>query len=317
MLEKTMETLGGLVLQGAILLLLAPLFEGLIKKTKARFQCRVGASILQPYYDIIKYLKKDAVISDKASWLTRAAPYITFAAVITAGLFVPMFIVSVPRGFAGDIIMVVYLLGLARFFTALAALDAGSSFGGMGSNREMALSAIIEPALLLALFTVCLLAGTTRLGEIVQLMAEKQWNLIDPSYALALLAMFIVVIAETGRIPVDNPDTHLELTMIHEGMLLEYSGRYLGLMLWAAEIKQLVMLNLFISAFIPWGMALNFSGFTTIVAMFVYGLKLIFLGILLAVIETAYAKMRLYKVPKLLASSMALSVLAVIMRVVM
>ncbi|MCE5285319.1 MAG: NADH-quinone oxidoreductase subunit H [Pelosinus sp.] len=317
MLEQMIQMAGWIVLQTAILLLLAPLVQGLIKKSKARLQSRIGPSILQPSYDIIKYLKKDAVISDKASWLTRVAPYIAFTAVITAGLLVPTFIVNAPLGVAGDIIMVIYLLGLARFFTALAALDAGSSFGGMGSSREMALGAIIEPAFLLALFTVCLLSGTTKLGQIVQVMSGKEWALIDPSYALAFLAMFIVVIAETGRIPVDNPDTHLELTMIHEGMLLEYSGRYLGLMLWAAEIKQLIMLNLFISAFLPWGMALDWSSIGAGAAIFIYGLKLALLGILLAVIETAYAKMRLYKVPKLLAASMALSVLAVIMRVVM
>lgn len=313
MLNKFIEA----VAQALILLLFAPFIQGIIKKTKARLQNRIGPSIWQPYYDIIKYLKKDAVISDKASWLTSLAPYITFTAVLTAGLLVPTFIVEAPLGFAGDIIMVVYLLGLARFITALAALDAGSSFGGMGSSREMALGAVFEPALLLALFTVCLLSGTTKLGQIAQVMAEKQWNLIDPSYALAFLAMLAVVIAETGRIPVDNPDTHLELTMIHEGMLLEYSGRYLGLMVWAAQIKQLIVLNLFISAFLPWGIFFNWGGIETVLAILMYVLKLSCIGIFLALIETAYAKMRLYKVPKLMASSMVLSVLAVIMRVVM
>lgn len=305
------------MLQAAILMLLAPFIQGLIKKLKAGLQSRIGPPIFQSYYDIIKSLKKDAVISEQASWLTKVTPYITFTSVITAGLLVPTFIANAPLSFAGDVIMVVYLLGLARFFTALTALDAGSSFGGMGSSREMALGAIIEPALLLALFTVCLSSGTTKLGQIVQIIAEKQWNLIDPSYGLALLAMLTVLIAEIGRIPVDNPDTHLELTMIHEGMLLEYSGRYLGLMMWAAQIKQLVMLNLFISMFFPWGIAFNWSGKGLTAAIFIYLLKLVALVIVLAFIETAYAKIRLFKVPKLLASSMALSVLAVIMRVVM
>ncbi|MFZ5612141.1 formate hydrogenlyase [Desulforamulus profundi] len=311
------QTVGWTLLQAAILMLLAPFIQGLIKKLKAGLQSRIGPRIFQSYYDIIKSLKKDAVISEQVSWLTKVTPYITFTSVITAGLLVPTFIANAPLSFAGDVIMVVYLLGLARFFTALTALDAGSSFGGMGSSREMALGAIIEPALLLALFTVCLSSGTTKLGQIVQIIAEKQWNLIDPSYGLALLAMLTVVIAEIGRIPVDNPDTHLELTMIHEGMLLEYSGRYLGLMMWAAQIKQLVMLNLFISTFFPWGIAFNWSGKGLTAAIFIYLLKLVALGIVLAFIETAYAKIRLFKVPKLLASSMALSVLAVIMRVVM
>lgn len=317
MLEQIIQTVGWTILQAVVLILLAPLIQGLIKKSKAGLQNRIGPNLLQPYYDIIKSFKKDAVISDQASWLTRATPYITFSAAITAGLLVPTFISTAPLSFAGDLIMIVYLLGVARFFTALAAIDAGSSFGGMGASREMALGAIIEPAMLLALFTVCLLSGTTRLEQIIQIMSQKQWDLIEPSYGLALLAMVIVLIAEVGRIPVDNPDTHLELTMIHEGMLLEYSGRYLGLMMWAAQIKQLIMLNIFISTFLPWGIAFTGSLTELAPAIVIYVLKLFLLSIILAIIETSYAKIRLFKVPRLLASSIALSILAVIMRVFM
>ena len=216
-------------------MLLAPLLQGLIKKLKARLQNRIGPPLLQSYYEIWKDMKKDAVISEHASWLTRFTPYIAWATIVTAGLLVPNIAIDAPLGFAGDVLMVVYLFGMARFFTALAGLDSGSAFGGMGSSREMAIGAIIEPALLLAIFGSCLAGKTTKIGQIALSVAQQQWDFIDPAYGLAVLAMLVVVLAETGRIPVDNPDTHLELTMIHEAMLLEYSGRYLGLMMWAAQ----------------------------------------------------------------------------------
>ncbi|MFC7443018.1 respiratory chain complex I subunit 1 family protein [Laceyella putida] len=303
------------LLQAVLLLLMAPFIQGIIKKVKARLQNRIGPSVWQPYYDLIKYMKKDAVISNHASWLTVATPYITFTAILTAGLFVPTFMAGTPLGFVGDLILIVYLFGLARFFTALAGLDAGSSFGGMGSSREMALSAIAEPALLLATFVVFLTSGTTNLDQLIPVLATQGRGWVEPAYVLAFLAMLIVVITETGRIPVDNPDTHLELTMIHEGMLLEYSGRYLGLMMWASQMKQLLILSLFINFFFPWGLAVDWNVSAVFLSFFLYLLKLVALGVLLALIETIYAKIRLFKVPKLLASSMVLSILAVLIRV--
>ena len=312
-----MQTLLWTTIQLALLIMLAPLLQGLIKKTKARLQNRIGPPLLQSYYEIGKDLQKDAVISEHASWLTRATPYVVWSTIITAGLLTPMFAVDTPLGFAGDIFMLVYLFGLARFFTALAGLDSGSAFGGMGSSREMAIGAIIEPALLLAIFGVCLAGKTTKIGQIAWGLAEQQWDYVDPAYGLAVLAMLVVVLAETGRIPVDNPDTHLELTMIHEAMLLEYSGRYLGLMMWAAQIKQLVILNLFISLFFPWGIATGTEIQSLLMAALLYGAKLVALAIVLAVVETLYAKVRLFKAPTLLSSSMALSVLVIILRIVM
>ncbi|MDP4126966.1 MAG: NADH-quinone oxidoreductase subunit H [Bacillota bacterium] len=303
-------TIATVFLQGILLVLIAPLIQGIIKKTKARLQSRIGPGIFQPYYDLFKYLRKDAVISSHASWLTIATPYIAFTAVLTAGLLVPTFITYNPLGFMGDILLIVYLFGMARFFTALTALDAGGSFGGMGSSREMAFSAIAEPALLLAVFAVLLPGGgTTKLSLLIEGLTKSGWSWLEPSYILAFIALFIVVIVETGRIPFDNPDTHLELTMIHEGMLLEYSGRYLGLMFWAAQMKQVLILSLFINLFFPWGIALDYGPYV-LVAVLVYVVKLIVLGCLLAVIETMFAKMRLFKVPKLLFSSMLLSLLA-------
>ncbi|WP_018133524.1 respiratory chain complex I subunit 1 family protein [Effusibacillus pohliae] len=307
-------TIGNALLQTMTLLLVAPLYQGIIKKTKARLQNRIGPSVLQPYHDLVKYLKKDAVISNHASWLTVATPYIVFAAILTAGLFVPAFQADPPFGFVGDMILIVYLFGLARLFTALTALDAGGSFGGMGSSREMALSAIAEPALLLAAFVLFLSGGTTKLDRLIQVLAAREWNWIEPSYALAFVAMLIVVIAETGRIPVDNPDTHLELTMIHEGMLLEYSGRYLGLMMWAAQIKQLLVASLFINLFFPWGLEVSGTADGVFFSFLLYLLKLVGLGVVLAFIETLYAKIRIFKVPKLLLSSMVLSLLAILIR---
>lgn len=186
----------------------------------------------------------------------------------------------------------------------------------MGSSREMALSAIAEPALLLAIFAVLLSSGTTRLGSLDQLLAEHNWNWFEPSYVLAFLAMLIAVIAETGRIPADNPDTHLELTMIHEGMLLEYSGRYLGLMIWAAQIKQLLILTLFVNLFFPWGLTGDLSFVHVVASLVLYFIKLVGMGILLAFIETLYAKIRIFKVPKLFVFSMALSLLAIFIQAV-
>jgi len=311
MIEQT----GAALLQVLVLLILAPFIQGVIKKVKARLQNRIGPAIWQPYRDLLKYLKKDAVISKHASWLTIVTPYISFITVLTAGLFVPTYIVHAPLEYAGDIIVIIYLFALVRFFTALSSLDAGSSFGGMGSSREMALSAIAEPALLLAVVSVLLVSGTTKLGQVIEMIVYQAWNIIDPSYVLACLAMLIVVVAETGRIPVDNPDTHLELTMIHEGMLLEYSGRYLGLMVWAAQMKQLLVLSLFINLFFPWGIAPGGSLVQILPAFGLYVLKLVVMGIILALIETAYAKIRLFQVPRLLASSMVLSLLAIVVRV--
>ena len=304
------------LLQALLLILLAPLLQGMIKKVKALLQNRLGPPLLQSYYEIWKDLNKAAVISEHASWLTRFTPYIVWATMVTAGLMAPTFVVDAPLGFVGDVLMVVYLFGTARIFTALAALDSGSAFGGMGSSREMAVGAIIETALLLAIFGACLAGKSTIISRITLSVAEQRWDFIDPAYGLAVLAMLIVVMAETGRIPVDNPDTHLELTMIHEAMLLEYSGRYLGLMMWASQVKQLVVLNIFISLFFPWGMAAEWTSSGLGEAGLLYLLKLMVLAIVLAVVETFYAKVRLFKAPPLLSSSMALSVLVIILRVV-
>lgn len=311
-----METVLWSIGQLLFVVLIAPLVQGIIKKTKARLQNRLGSDIVQPYRDILKYLRKDAVIAKDASWLTRATPYIALTAASCVALLVPTLYIKAPLGFTGDMILIVYLFAVMRFFMAIAALDSGSAFGGMGSSREMVMSAICEPALLLAMIAVLLSVGTTNVSEVVMVLVQRDWNIFDYGYWLAWLAFLIVLIAETGRIPYDNPDTHLELTMLHEAMLLEYSGRYFGIMQLAVYVKQTLLFTIFANLFMPWGISDELTGIAMVLGVAIYLLKIIGIGILLAVIETAYAKIRIFKIPKLLGSSMALSVLAIIIQIV-
>jgi len=304
-----------MICQVLLVLFIAPLIEGIIKKVKARLQNRIGADLVQPYRDLFKYLRKDAVLAKEASWLTRTTPYLVFAIAVGSASLLPMAALYSPLTFTGDIILLVYLFAVVRFFLAITALDSGSAFGGMGSSREMIMSAICEAALLLAAIAVLMQVGTTNLGVIVESLLTGGRDLFNYAYWLSFVAFLLVVIVETGRIPYDNPDTHLELTMIHEAMLLEYSGRYWGLLHWALLVKQILVFTLFIDLFIPWGIAQEFTGLALVEGSVFYLLKVILLGILLAVIETVYAKMRLFKVPKLLAVSMALSVLAIVLQI--
>ncbi len=289
------------LLQIVFLMALAPLVQGIIKKIKALFQSRRGPSIFQSYFDLIKFLKKDQVVSEQASWIFHITPYICMISVLTVGALVPVIGVSVPLGFAGDALVVVYLFAVMRFFMALAGLDTGSAFGGMASSREMMVASLAEPALLLSLFTLALTAGSLNLSGMVQKLADLKIAVISPSYLLVFVAFVMVVLAETGRIPVDNPTTHLELTMIHEGMILEYSGRYLALMEWSAWIKQLILFTLLANLFAPWEIHLLW-----------YPPKILVLAILVACIESSVAKLRLFRIPDLLAVSTALSILALI-----
>lgn len=308
------ETISYAFGQALLIMFFAPLVQGIIKKVKARLQNRIGSDIVQPYRDIFKYLRKDAVIAKDASWLTRATPYIAFAATLAAGLLMPSVFFQAPLGMTGDAIMIIYLFAVVRFFFAITALDAGSSFGGMGSSRDMVMSALCEAALFLVLIAVLLGVGTTNISSIVATIIQQEWDLFDAGHWLMCIAFLIVVIAETGRIPYDNPDTHLELTMLHEAMMLEYSGRYWGLVSWAVMMKQTLLFTMFVNLFIPWGIAADLSPDSLIIGFIVYIIKVIGVGVLLAVVETAYAKIRLFKVPRLLASSMALSLLAIVLQ---
>lgn len=287
-----------LILSQIVLILgLAPLVQGIIKTIKARLQFRQGPGPFQPYHDLAKYFKKDAVVSEHSSWVFRASPLVTFAAVAIAGIFVPVLWTRAPFGLAGDLLAVTYLFALGRFFTALAGLDAGSTFGGMGSSREMTVSSLVEPALLLSLFVVALTAGSSSLGDIAAAVVRGGPVSLTLPHLLAMTGFIIVGIAEMGRIPVDNPDTHLELTMIHEGMLLEFSGRYLGLAFWAAWSKQMIILTIIADVFLPWGIATELTVPALALSVLAFAVKMILLSVIFAFVETSFAKMRLFKVP--------------------
>jgi formate hydrogenlyase subunit 4 len=300
------------ILQLLAVIALAPLLSGIIKKIKAFFQVRRGPSVFQPYYDIAKLLQKDSVISQNVSWVFHAAPIVSFVAVLTAGLLIPIFITELPLGFAGDLIAVVYLFALARFFTALASLDAGSSFGGMGGSREMFVASLVEPAMMLSIFAIALNVGSTNLSYISQTVSAMGIDAVSPYQILAFVALFIIAIAETGRIPVDNPATHLELTMIHEAMILEYSGKQLAIVEVAAMIKQLLVFSLLANIFFPWGIASGVSAAAIIIALLVYFVKIVILGAVMAMVETSTAKWRLFRLPELLSISLMFSFLALV-----
>lgn len=286
-------------------LLFAPLLNGLIKKSKAHWQNRTGPVLLQPWFDIWKYLGRESVVSEHASWVFRLAPYVYFAGHLAAAALVPMLAATSPAGGFGDVILLVGLLALARFMLALAALDTASNFGGMGASRELAFASLVEPALLISLFALAIPAGSTALSALVGDGG------ITVARLLALAGLFIVAIAETGRLPIDNPDTHLELTMAHEGMLLEYSGRPLGLLLWATHVKQLVILSLLVSIFFPWGIAREAGVLAMGVGLLVYIFKTAVLGLVLALVETTNVKLRIFRIPELLGAASLLGLLAV------
>jgi formate hydrogenlyase subunit 4 len=240
------------------------------------------------------------------------APYVVFLSALLAGLMVPMLTAQAPLSLFGGVLAVVGLLALGRFFLALGGLDPGSAFGGMGSSREMAIAAIAEPALMLGIFTVAIGAGSTDLSHIVQSNLGPLWKLLNPTHAMAFVALFIVLLAETGRIPVDNPATHLELTMIHEAMLLEYSGRYLALMEWGASIKQLVLMTLLANVFLPVGIATEATPAALGLSALAFLAKLLILAAEVVLVETTNAKLRLFRVPDLLSAAFVLATLALL-----
>jgi formate hydrogenlyase subunit 4 len=300
------------LVQLLVVVLGAPLLVGVVRRLKARLQGRRGANIFQPYADLRKLLVKEAVISENTSWIFRFTPYVLAATMLLAALVVPVLTTQTAFGFMGNIIVLMYLFLLGTFFLALAGLDAGSAFGGMGSSREMAVAALAEPTVMIAIFAIALRVGTTSLNNIITQSAADSLLLLNPGHLLAFMAFFIVTLAETGRLPVDNPTTHLELTMIHEAMVLEYSGRYLALVEWAAGMKLFLFLTLLANLFFPWGIALALTPPALGVALIALALKLGLLALGIALLETAVAKLRLFRVPELLSGSFTLALLAVI-----
>jgi formate hydrogenlyase subunit 4 len=303
-------------LQMALVLLLAPLLTGLIRKVKARLLRRRGSPIIQPYPDLVRLMRKEAVLAFNASWLFRAVPYLVFAAIWVAAALVPTFATGLLFSWSADLIAIIALLGSARFFLALAGMDVGTSFGGIGASREVMIASLAEPAMIMIIFTLALIAGSTQLSTIAEFMLSLQAGL-RVSLGLALMALIMVAIAENSRIPVDNPATHLELTMVHEAMVLEYSGRHLALIELAASIKLLLYISLIGCVFVPWGLAPADSTWDAYaVGIIAYIAKLTVGGCALALFETSIAKMRVFRVPAFLGAALMLGFLGVLLRFV-
>lgn len=310
-----MDLILSLAIQGVevlIVLALAPLLLGFTRKVKARLLRRQGPPLLQPYRDLLRLIRKEVVLAENASWLFRAGPYLIFAATWVAAALVPTFATGLEFSWAADLIAIIALLGSARFFLALVGMDVGTSFGGIGASREMMFASLAEPAMIMIVFTVALVAGSTQLSEVAGFMLEHAS--LRVSLGLALVALVIVALAENARIPVDNPATHLELTMVHEAMVLEYSGRHLALLELAAALKLLLYLSLIACVFVPWGLAAPGSGPAAyVVGVVSYLGKLLAGGLLLALFETSIAKMRVFRVPEFLGAALMLGLLGTLL----
>ncbi len=299
--------------QMALVLALAPLLAGFVRKVKARLLLRQGPPVAQPYRDLLRLARKEVVLAENASWLFRAAPYLIFAATWVAASLVPTFAVGLMFSWSADLIAITALLGGARFFLALAGMDAGTSFGGAGASREAMFSTLAEPAMMMMVFTIALLAGSTQLSTVSSFMASSDVGL-RVSLALALVALIIVALAENARVPVDNPATHLELTMVHEAMVLEYSGRHLAVIEMAAHLKLLLYASLIACLFAPWGQAEpGASAAALAIGGIAYLAKLAAFGLLLGVFETATAKMRVFRVAEFLGIALMLGLLGMLL----
>ncbi|MDA8083993.1 MAG: NADH-quinone oxidoreductase subunit H [Nitrospiraceae bacterium] len=298
-------------LQVALLIGGAPLFIGWVRMLKCWTQNRSSASIFQPYRDLAKLLSKDVVLAGNASWIFRFTPYLVFGTVILAGAVVPMLYLKLPLAPSADVIVLVGLFSIARFFTALAGMDIGTAFGGMGSSREMLVASLAEPAMLMAIFTVSLANRSTSLSHIAGVIYSGQ-SLFKPSLSFAFIAYILITLAETGRIPVDNPSTHLELTMLHEAMILEYSGRHLALIEWAGMMKLFIFMALGSALFFPMGIASVDDPLMIVIAGAVLLLKLAASAVVLVLIETGLAKMRLFRLTEFLGSAFLMATLGML-----
>jgi formate hydrogenlyase subunit 4 len=300
-------------IQMALVLALSPLLTGFVRKAKARLLRRQGPSVLQPYRDLVRLMRKEVVLADHASWLFRVTPYLIFATTWVAAALVPTFATGLLFSWSADLIAIVALLGSARFFLALAGMDVGTSFGGIGASREVMIAALAEPAMLMIVFSLALIAGSTQLSAVATYMASPNVGL-RVSLGMAMIALIMVAIAENGRIPVDNPATHLELTMVHEAMVLEYSGRHLAMIEFAASLKLLLYASLIVCVFAPWKLAILGAGpMAYAVSAAIYLAKLALAGFFLALFETATAKMRVFRVPEFLGAALMLGLLGTLL----
>jgi formate hydrogenlyase subunit 4 len=299
------------MLQIVVLLAVAPAFTGWVRMLKCWSQGRTSPGLFQPYRDILKLFSKEVVLAENASWIFRVTPYIVFGVVVLAGGVIPTLSADLPLAATADIIALVALFAIARFFTALAGMDVGTAFGGMGSSREMMIASLAEPAMLMAIFTVSLASKSTSLSQMVQVIYHGQ-SVLRPSIAFALLAFILIALAETGRIPVDNPATHLELTMIHEAMILEYSGRHLALIECAGMMKLFLYAMLGIASFFPKGISVTGDPAGIPSAFLFMTGKLFVIGIGLVLIETGLAKMRIFRVTEFLGTAFLFAALGML-----
>lgn len=304
------------ILETLLFIGLAPLLAGWIKRVKCRLQNRKAPSLFQPYRDLLKLYRKQPVVPRPASWVFRGAPYIVFASTVLAAAIVPLVAVNLPTARIADMIVLVGFFALGRTFQVLAGMDIGTAFGGMGSSREMTISSLAEPAMLMAVFTLAMSAHTTNLSQAMNYVLDTGL-VLRPSFVFAIGGLMLVAVAETGRIPVDNPATHLELTMIHEAMILEYSGRWLALIEWASQIKLMLYGVLITNIFFPWGIATDFSIGALARGLAVVVLKLAALAVVLALSEALFAKMRIFRVQEYLSFAYLLSILGVLSHIIL
>lgn len=303
-----------ITIQIIAMLLIAPLVNGIIKKAKAFSQKRTGPPVFQMYYDIHKWIRKSVVVSEVASPVYRVTPYIVFTTALVGAMLVPVSVSAVPgRGIPGDFIILVSVLALGRFFMMLAGLDTGSTFGGMGSSREAMISSLTEPSLLVCLFTAGLMAKSTSIYNMME-FTQVKWQglfIMNPAAILLFLALVTIIMMETARIPVDDPSTHLELTMVHEAMILEYSGRHLALMEYGAVIKQLIFITILANLLLPYGQITGFTGIVAVVlSLLIYLMKVALISLFIALVEINTVKFRLFSISNMAALSFILSFLA-------
>jgi formate hydrogenlyase subunit 4 len=293
------------IMQGLIIILLSPLMTGISRKVKARSQKRIGASIIQPYYDLAKMMTlKEEVTPKDASWIFVCAPWINFICISTAAFLIPIFLTYSPFGYAGDIFVLIGLFGLGKFFLILAAIDTGSMFGGLGGSREIMISSILEPFLFMAVFLASLTHGGTNISTIIG-EAAASTTPVSPIILFAVIALVIMIIIETGRLPFDNPATNLELTMVHKAMIFEYSGKSLALLEWASYVKQLILFSIVINLISPWGISLSTSPASILVGIAAYIGKVLLFAVILTFLEIRVAKWRLFRIPDMIAMAVA------------
>ena len=304
------------LLEILLALALAPLLSGWSRQCSAWLLNRKAPSLLLPYRTLHKLFNKESIVATHASPLFRAAPYLVFGCMLLACAIIPTLSTDLPLAPAADAIALVGLFALARVFISLAAMDVGTAFGSMGARREMLIGFLAEPALLMVLFSASLICQSTSLVTIVETLAHRELA-IYPGLAFAAVAFIMVSLAENARVPVDNPNTHLELTMIHEALILEYSGRHLALLEWAASLKLFAYSCIGLALFLPWGVAEAQAPLAMLLALPMLVFKLAIGGALLALFETMSAKMRIFRVPEFLASAFLLAVIGLLVHLLL